>query len=147
MILHSELSELQIFFVTKSTIFFRSNAFVVFRLVFFVIRRQSLKVHFEGAIFGEHLEKHQCKSAFSVQFQAQNYAENVLCYRCFSRNLAKIYRKAISTNFSRCMQSKNQPSTHPVMFINPVILVVTKGYTHTETVLQTNLSLLQGVKS
>ena len=44
------------------------------------------------------------------------------------------------------MQSKNQPSPHPVVFINPVILVVTKGYTHTETVLQTNLSLLQGVK-
>ena len=44
------------------------------------------------------------------------------------------------------MQSKHLPSTHPVVFINPLILVVTKGHAHTETVLQTNLSLPQGVK-
>ena len=44
------------------------------------------------------------------------------------------------------MQSKSQRSTHPVVFINPLILVVTKGHTHTETDLQTNLSLPQGVK-
>ena len=43
------------------------------------------------------------------------------------------------------MQSKSQRSTHPVVFINPLIFVVTKGYTHTETVLQTNLSLPQDV--
>ena len=29
--------------------------------------------------------------------QACNYAENVLCYRGFSKNLAKIYRTAILT--------------------------------------------------
>ena len=44
------------------------------------------------------------------------------------------------------MQSKGQRSTHPVVFINPLILVVTKGHTHTETDLQTNILLPQGVK-
>ena len=44
------------------------------------------------------------------------------------------------------MESKSQRSTHPLVFINPLILVVTNGHTHTETVLQTNLSLPQGVK-
>ena len=44
------------------------------------------------------------------------------------------------------MQSKGQRSTQPVVFINPLILVVTKGHLHTETVLQINLSLPQGVK-
>ena len=33
-----------------------------------------------------------------------------------------------------------------MVFINPLMLVVTKGHTHTETDLQTNLSLPQGVK-
>ena len=40
MILHSGVIELRIFFVTKSTIFFRSTTFVIFRLVYFLIRRQ-----------------------------------------------------------------------------------------------------------
>ena len=44
------------------------------------------------------------------------------------------------------MQSKSQWSTHPVVFINPLMLVVTKGHTHTETDLQTNLSLPHAVK-
>ena len=44
------------------------------------------------------------------------------------------------------MQSKSQWSTHLVVFINPLMLVVTKGNTHTETDLQTNLSLPQAVK-
>ena len=44
------------------------------------------------------------------------------------------------------MQSKSQWSTHLVVFINPLMLVVTKGQTHTETDLQTNLSLPQAVK-
>ena len=35
------------------------------------------------------------KSMFSPQLQAYTYVENVLYYRCFSRNLAKIYRTAI----------------------------------------------------
>ena len=33
-----------------------------------------------------------------------------------------------------------------MVFINPLILVVTKGHLHTETVLQINISLPQGVK-
>ena len=44
------------------------------------------------------------------------------------------------------MQSKHLLSTHPVVFIDPLILVVTKGHAHAETVLQTNLSLPQCVK-
>ena len=44
------------------------------------------------------------------------------------------------------MQSKNQWSTHAVVFINPLMLVVTKGHTHTETDLHTNLPLPQAVK-
>ena len=31
--------------------------------------------------------------------QAYNYAENALCYSCFSRNMAKIYGKATLMNF------------------------------------------------
>ena len=44
---------------------------------------------------------------FSGHYQADSdrYAENVLCYICFSRNLANIYRMAILTNFSQYMQS------------------------------------------
>ena len=48
------------------------------------------------------------------------------CYKCFTRNLVKIYRTAILTNFFWCMQSKSQWSTHPVVFFNPLMLVVTK---------------------
>ena len=33
-----------------------------------------------------------------------------------------------------------------MVFINPLMLVATKGHTHTETDLQTNLSLPQAVK-
>ena len=44
------------------------------------------------------------------------------------------------------MQSKSQWSTHAVVFINPLMLVVTKGHTHTETHLQTNLPSPQAAK-
>ena len=44
------------------------------------------------------------------------------------------------------MQSKSQWSTHAVVFINPLMVVVTKGHTHTETDLHTNLLLPQAVK-
>ena len=54
----------------------------------------------------------------------------MLCHRHFSRNLVKIYRKAMLTNFFWCMRSKSQQSTHPVMFSNPLMLVVTKGNTY-----------------
>ena len=36
------------------------------------------------------------KALFSPWMQAYNYAENVQCCRCFSRNLEKIYRTANS---------------------------------------------------
>ena len=65
-----------------------------------------------------------------AQKEACNYAKNVLCHRHFSRNLVKIYRKAILTNFFWRMRSKSQQSTHPVMFSNPLMLVVTKGNTY-----------------
>ena len=64
--------------------------------------------------------------------QACNYAENALCYRCFSRNLAKMYRTAILTNFFQCMQNKCQWNTYAVVFFNPLMLVVTTGHTYLE---------------
>ena len=48
------------------------------------------------------------------------------CYKCFTKNMVKIYRTAILTNFFWCMRSKSQWSTHPVVFFNPLMLVVTK---------------------
>ena len=68
-----------------------------------------------------------------AQKEACNYAKNVLCHRHFSRNLVKIYRKAMLTNFFWCMRSKIQQSTHTVMFSNPLMLVVTKGHTYLES--------------
>ena len=50
------------------------------------------------------------------------------CYRCFSKNLVKIYRAAILTNSFKCMWSKSLWSTHPVVFFNPLMLVVTMTY-------------------
>ena len=91
---------------------FDRAVFLISRLVLFLIRRGNpLKMYFELA------EK-----------QAFSYAENALCYRCFSRNLAKIYRTAILTNFFRYMRTKSQWSTHPVVFFNLLMLVVTKGH-------------------
>ena len=55
--------------MNRSTTYFGLTVFIISRLVFFLIRRQSSKVYFEGA-----------------KKQACNYAENALCYRCFSRN-------------------------------------------------------------
>ena len=60
--------------------------------------------------------------------QACNYVEDVLCYRCFSRNSVKIYKTAILMNFFQFMQSKSQWSTHLVVFYNPLMLAVTKGH-------------------
>ena len=62
--------------------------------------------------------------------QAYNYAENALCYRCISRNLAKIYKTATLTYFFWCMQSKSWQSTHLVMFFNPLMLVRVNEMTH-----------------
>ena len=44
MFLHTRFTELYIFFVTRSTAFFSSTIFVIFRLVFFLIRRQYSEV-------------------------------------------------------------------------------------------------------
>ena len=44
------------------------------------------------------------------------------------------------------MQGKSQWSTHAVVFINPLMLVVKEGNTHTETDLHTNQPLPQAVK-
>ena len=51
----------------------------------------------------------------SPELPGRNYVENVLYYRCFFRNLAKIYRTAILKNYFGCMPSKYQWSTHPVV--------------------------------
>ena len=102
------LTELHMFFMTRSTKFFSSTVFIISRQVL----GNPLKVYFEGA-----------------KKQACNYAENALYYRCFSRNLARIYRTAILSNLFWCMQSKSQWSTHLVAFFNPLIMVVTKKHT------------------
>ena len=60
--------------------------------------------------------------------QACNYSENAMCYRWFSRNLAKIYRPAVLMNFFRCMRRKSHWSTHPGVFFNPSVPVVKKGH-------------------
>ena len=60
--------------------------------------------------------------------QSIDLRSNALRYRCFSRNLAKIYKTAILTNFFRCLQSKNQWSIHPVVLFNPLMLVGTKWH-------------------
>ena len=41
-----------------------------------------------------------------VKKKTCNYAEHVLCYRCFSKNFTKIYRTAISMNFSDVCKAK-----------------------------------------
>ena len=43
MFLHTGLTELHMFFMTRSTTFFRVTAFVITRVVFFLVRRQSSK--------------------------------------------------------------------------------------------------------
>ena len=70
---------------------------------------QSLELYFEGA-----------------KKQACNYAENKQCYRCFSGNLARIYRAAFLMNFFQCIRSKSQWSAHLVVLFNHLILLVTK---------------------
>ena len=113
MFLHIGLTELHIFFMTRSTTFFSSTIFIISRLLFFLKEGNPLKVYFQGA------KKEAC-----------DYAENALYYRCFSRNLAKIYRTANLPNFFRCMQGKSQWGTYPVVFLDPLMLVVTKGHTY-----------------
>ena len=112
-LLQTRLTEFhQMFYMTRSTTFFSSTVFVTSRLVYFLIRRESLlKVYFEGA------KKEGC-----------NYDENALCYICFSRKLIKIYRKAILMNFFWCLWSKSQWSIYLMVFFNPSMLVVTKGH-------------------
>ena len=83
----------------------------------------------EGAIFGETLKTSVKERIFTI---------------CFSRNLVKIYRIAILTNFFQCMRNKNQRSTHhTVVFVNHLILVVTKGHKNRHRYL-TNLEDLVG---
>ena len=41
MLLHNRLTEIHVLFMTRSTTFFRSTVFVISRLAFFLIRRQS----------------------------------------------------------------------------------------------------------
>ena len=112
MFLFIGFTEVHIFLMTRSTIFFSSTIFQILRLLFFLIRNQSS----EGVRWRSK--------------EASLHSENALCYRCFSRNLAKIYRAAVLTNFFRCMQNKSQWSTYPLMFFNPLMLVVAKGHTY-----------------
>ena len=48
------------------------------------------------------------------------------CVKCFSRNLAKIYKATILKNFFRCMRSKSLTGG----LLEPFMLVVTKGHTY-----------------
>ena len=67
---------------------------------------------------------------FSPELQACIYVENALCYRCFSRNLAKIYIPAILKNFFFWMYAKQKPVEYsPCDVFNPLMLVVAKGHT------------------
>ena len=59
--------------------------------------------------------------------QNRNYDENVVLQMFFS-SFAKIYTTAILTNCFRCIRSKSQWSTHPVVFFNPLMLVDTMTY-------------------
>ena len=61
---------------------------------------------------------------------SSNLVTNALCYRRFPRNLPKIYRTVILKNFFQYMNSKSQKRAHPVVFFNPLMLVVKKD-THT----------------
>ena len=78
----------------------------------------------------EPLEKHQRKSMFSLELQACSYVENALCYRCFSRNLAKIYISAILKNFFFWMYAKQKTVEYSLRGVfNPLMLVVAKEHT------------------
>ena len=78
----------------------------------------------------EPLEKHQRKSMFSPELQACSYVENALCYRCFSRNLAKIYISAILKNFFFWMYAKQKTVEYSLRGVfNPLMLVVAKEHT------------------
>ena len=108
MFLHTGLTDFRMFFMTRSITYFSSNVFVIFRLIFFLI------------IFWRWKE---LRSKLATMLKMH-------CYRCFSRNLVKIYRTAILTNFFLCMRSKSQWSTYQVVFFNPLMLVVTKQHTY-----------------
>ena len=63
-----------------------------------------------------------------VNLFMRKYSENLSCYRCFSRNLPKIYRATILWNLFRCMWYKSQWRTRPTVFYNSLMLVVTRGH-------------------
>ena len=60
--------------------------------------------------------------------QACKYAVNALCYRCFSRNVAKIGLNNYFNELFRCVESKSRWSIHPVVLFNPSMLVVPNGH-------------------
>ena len=96
--------------MTRSTTFFRSTDFIISRAGTFSRK--------EAILWRGTLKELRSKLA------------TMCCYRYFSRNLAKIYRTAILTNFFLCMQSKSQWSTRQVLFLNSLMLVVTKRHTY-----------------
>ena len=97
MFFHTGLTELKI-----CSSWLKSTASIIFRLVFFLIMRQSW-------LWRCDLKKLRYKLTATLK---------VWCYRCFSKNLAKFYRATISMNLFRCVQSKSQWSTHSVVFFN-----------------------------
>ena len=54
----------------------------------------------------------------------------MLCYRCFSSNLPKIYKTAILKNFFWCIRCKNQWSSQIVVSFNPLMLWQQQEHTY-----------------
>ena len=103
MFLHTRLTELQILFAIRSTVFSTSIVFEISRLVFFLIRRQSSEAVLWMSYFLWTPRKTLVKEHVFTRV-----ASVWQCYRCFSRNLAKIYRTAILKYFFGCMRNKSQ---------------------------------------
>ena len=85
------LTDLHMFFMTRSTICFSSNVFV---------RKKLHILSNKAAILW------RCTLKAFKALQVCNYAENALYYKCFSRTMPKIYITAVLTNFFRCMRNK-----------------------------------------
>ena len=75
-------------------------------------------------IWGDSPLKLHCEGA---KKQVGDYTENV---SCFSRNFVKILQGSYFNKLFLLVQSKNQFSTHPVVFFNLLMLLVTSGHTY-----------------
>ena len=66
---------------------------------------------------------------FLPELQACNYVENVLHYRCFSSDLARIYRTDFKELFR--MYTNQKPVDYsPSGVFNPLMPLLAKGHTY-----------------